>query len=45
MYLLYDVFNAIFGAVDDSLNQNFNFTNVKRSNFTGYDVSILLDKM
>ena len=45
MYLPYSVFNAIFGTVDDSFDQNFNFTNVKRSNFTGYDVSILLDKM
>ena len=45
MYLPYGVFNATFGTVDDALDQNFDFANVKGSNFTGYDVSILLDKM
>ena len=45
MYLPYGIFNAIFGSVDDPPDQNFDFANVKGSNFTGYDVSILLDKM
>jgi len=45
LYLPYGVFNATFGTVDDALDQNFDFANVKGSNFTGYDVSILLDKM
>ena len=33
MYLLYSIFNAIFRTVDNALNQNFDFTNVKGSNF------------
>ena len=45
MYLPYGIFNPTFGTVNDPLDKDFNLVNVKKSNFTGYDVSILLDKM
>jgi hypothetical protein len=45
MYLPYGNFNAIFGTVDDPLDPNFNLADVKKKNFAGYEVSILLDKM
>jgi hypothetical protein len=45
MYLPYGIFNPIFGTVDDPLDEDFDLVNVKKGNFTGYDVSILLDKM
>jgi hypothetical protein len=45
MYLPYGIFNPTFGTVNDPLDKGFNLVNVKKSNFTGYDVSILLDKM
>ena len=45
MYLLYGIFNSIFGTVDDLLDEDFDLVNVKNGNFTGYDVSILLDKI
>jgi hypothetical protein len=45
MYLPYGLFNAIFGTVDDPLDPNFDLVDVKKKNFAGYEVSILLDKM
>jgi hypothetical protein len=45
MYLPYGLLNAIFGTVDDPLDPDFDFVDVKKKNFSGYQVSILLDKM
>ena len=45
IYLLYDFFNIIFKTIDNLLNSNFDLINVKRNNFTEYEVSILFDKM